>query len=205
MHAVWLVLGTTGFVEGKVTLIQTADKRGRQAGRPEVQEVSLSLDTWLKRFRASRPRRPGQEDDGRLWDPAELQSPPLRGVLRRLQEWAPLRVPILLVGERGTGKTTMAHFLRSVSPYQKEGKEDWPVAVCGQFRVNPQLARSELFGHKKGAFTGATSDRKGLLEEADGDTLFLDEIADIDRDTQRLLMAAVEGRGVGHLVSPGAP
>jgi DNA-binding NtrC family response regulator len=65
--------------------------------------------------------------------------------------------------------------------------------------VNPQLARSELFGHSRGAFTGATSDRQGLLEQADGDTLFFDEIADIDRDTQRLLIAAIEGRGFQRL------
>ena len=199
MHAVWLVLGTTGFLEGKTKLIQTADERGRDAGRPEVQEVQLDLDTWLKRFRASQPRLAGQDDDGQLWDPAMLRSRPLREALQRLQQWAPLRVPVLLVGERGTGKTTMAHFLRSMSPYQQKGTKGWPVVVCGQFRVNPQLARSELFGHKKGAFTGATSDRKGLLEEADGDTLFLDEIADIDGDTQRLLMAAVEGRGFQRL------
>jgi DNA-binding NtrC family response regulator len=71
--------------------------------------------------------------------------------------------------------------------------------VCGQFRSNPQLARSELFGHIKGAFTGATADREGLLEKADGDTVFFDEIADIDKDTQRLLMAALEGRGFQRL------
>lgn len=65
--------------------------------------------------------------------------------------------------------------------------------------MNPELARSELFGHRRGAFTGATSDREGLLEQSDGDTLFLDEVADLDRDTQRLLMAALEGRGFHRL------
>jgi DNA-binding NtrC family response regulator len=68
------------------------------------------------------------------------------------------------------------------------------VVVCGQFRANPGLARSELFGHAKGAFTGADSEREGILERVENDTLFLDEIADLDRGTQRLLIAAVEGR-----------
>lgn len=199
MHAVWLVLGTTGFVPGPIELLQTADKRGQAAGHPPVKFLKFDLDTWLRRYRASRPRKVGDDDSGHMWDPARVKSPALREALAKLQEWAPLRVPVLLVGERGTGKTTLANLLRSMSPYQKAQKGGWPAVVCGQFRVNPQLARSELFGHVRGAFTGATRDRQGLLEQADGETLFLDEIADIDTDTQRLLMAAVEGRGFQRL------
>jgi DNA-binding NtrC family response regulator len=199
MHAVWLVLGTTSFIDGPVTLIQTADERGRAAGQPPVQEVRFTLDTWLHRYRRARPKATGMEDDGQLWDPARARSRPLREALEQLVRWAPLSAPVLLMGERGTGKTTLANFLRAMSPFQKHGDGEWPVVVCGQFRVNRELARSELFGHKGGAFTGATADRKGLLEDADGDTLFLDEIADIDHDTQRLLMAAVEGRGFHRL------
>ncbi|MCS6915413.1 MAG: sigma 54-interacting transcriptional regulator [Myxococcota bacterium] len=199
MHAVWLVLGTTGFVAGPIELFQTADERGRKAGQPPVQRVQFDLDTWLRRYRAVRPQKVSAEDDGQVWDPTRVKSRALREALSRLQEWAPLRVPVLLVGERGTGKTTLANFLRAMSPFQKKDAGGWPTVVCGQFRVNPQLARSELFGHVRGAFTGANRDRQGLLEQADGDTLFLDEIADIDRDTQRLLMAAIEGRGFQRL------
>ncbi len=199
MHAVWLALGTTGFIGGPVQLIQTADERGRSAGQPPVQIVQFDLDTWLHRYRTARPRKTGDEDGGHLWDPARVKSPALRDALSKLERWAPLRVPVLLVGERGTGKTTLANFLRSMSPFQRASGSTWPTVVCGQFRVNPQLARSELFGHVRGAFTGATSDREGLLEQADGDTVFFDEIADIDRDTQRLLMAAIEGRGFQRL------
>jgi DNA-binding NtrC family response regulator len=86
-----------------------------------------------------------------------------------------------------------------MSPFQKLDSRNWPVVVCGQFRANPQLARSELFGHVKGAFTDAKEGRKGLLEQADGDSLFFDEIADIDQDTQRLLMSAIEGKGFSRL------
>lgn len=201
MHAVWLVLGSTGVVDGDLQMIQTSDQRGRAAGSPPVLTVDLHLDTWLRRFRASRPRAAG-DDDGSLLDPARVESPALVRAFDQLAEWAPLRVPVLLVGERGTGKTTMANALRARSPFQKAQPGGWPVVVCGQFKVNPELARSELFGHKQGAFTGATSDRVGLLEQADGDSLFLDEIADLDRDTQRLLMAAVEGRGHHRLGDP---
>lgn len=199
MHAVWLALGTTGFIAGPVELIQTADERGRKAGHAPVQVVRFDLDTWLRRYRSARPQQTGGEDDGHVWDPARVKSPALREALSKLEEWAPLRVPVLLVGERGTGKTTLANFLRAMSPFQNTRQSTWPTVVCGQFRVNPQLARSELFGHVRGAFTGATKDRTGLLEQADNDTLFFDEIADIDRDTQRLLMAAIEGRGFQRL------
>ena len=199
IHAVWLVLGTTGFVSGPLKLLQTSDERARAEGQSVVQFVQFDLDTWLRRYRAARPRKTGTEDDGHAWDPARVKSPALRAALGKLEEWAPLRVPVLLVGERGTGKTTLANLLRAMSPFQKAQRAGWPTVVCGQFRVNPQLARSELFGHIRGAFTGATRDRKGLLEQADGDTLFFDEIADIDRETQRLLMAAIEGRGFQRL------
>ena len=205
MHAVWLTLGSTGFVEDPVELIQTADERAQKAGQPAVKRINFRLDTWLSRYRNSRPgKTQAATDDGHTWDPSTIKSPALRNAFEQLKLWAPLRVPVLLLGERGTGKTTLANVLRAMSPYQKtprSGKPstDWPSAVCGQFRVNPELARSELFGHVSGAFTGAIKDRKGLLEEADGESLFLDEIADIDRDTQRLLMAALEGRGFRRL------
>lgn len=199
MHAVWLALGATGFISGPIELFQTADERASAAGQPPVQAIQFHLDTWLQRFRLASPHKAGTDDDGHVWDPARVKSPALRETLRKLTEWAPLRVPVLLIGERGTGKTTLANFLRAMSPFQKEQGSNWPTVVCGQFRVNPQLARSELFGHVRGAFTGATTDREGLLKKADGDTLFLDEIADLDRDTQRLLMAAIEGRGFQRL------
>lgn len=199
MHAVWLTLSATGFIPGPLELIQTSDTRGQAAGQPPVQVIQFDLDTWLRRYRTASPYNAGTHDDGHLWEPARVKSPALRDALKKLTEWAPLRVPVLLIGERGTGKTTLANFLRATSPYQKAQGSSWPTVVCGQFRVNPQLARSELFGHVRGAFTGATKDREGLLRKADGDTLFFDEIADLDRDTQRLLMAAIEGRGFQRL------
>ncbi len=199
MHAVWLALGATGFIEEPVELIQTADERGRATGQPSVQRVNFDVDTWLRRYRAAHPQKAGGEDRGHVWDPTRVKSPALRSAMSKLEEWAPLRVPVLLLGERGTGKTTLANLLRAMSPFQTAKASDWPTIVCGQFRSNPQLARSELFGHSKGAFTGAIGDRKGLLEQADNDTVFFDEISDIDRDTQRLLIAAIEGRGFQRL------
>jgi transcriptional regulator with AAA-type ATPase domain len=81
--------------------------------------------------------------------------------------------------------------MRLHSPYRKKELDaHWPAVACGQY--NPETMRSELFGYKRGAFTGANSDKEGLLAAAHGDTLFLDEIGDVSRDLQRLLIRAVE-------------
>lgn len=202
MHAVWLVLGTTGFIDGRVTLIHGIESKHRRPGTSPVALVNFELDTWLRRYRQARPQAPRDDDDGRIWDPSRVRSEALRAAFAAATRCAPLRAPVLLLGERGTGKTTLANLIRSRSPHQGLGERPWPVAVCGQFRANPQLARSELFGHKRGAFTGATASRPGLIEQANGDTLFLDEVADLDHDTQRLLMAAIEGRGFHRLGDP---
>ncbi len=200
MHAVWLVLGATGFVPGPLTMIQGVPEQIRRPGQASVEAVSVDVDTWLRRFHAARPSQSDGDDDGALWDPSNLHP---RGAMRQalvqLERWKDLPAPVLLLGERGTGKTTLANALRAMSRFQRADARgrpltSWPAVVCGQFKSNPQLARGELFGYKKGAFTGADRDHVGLLEQADGDSLFLDEIADLDRDTQRLLMAALEGR-----------
>ncbi|MCA9686979.1 MAG: sigma 54-interacting transcriptional regulator, partial [Myxococcales bacterium] len=202
MHAVWLVLGSTGFVEGPLTMIQTV-REDQRSDKSPIFAVPFEVDTWLRRFRAASPRASSGDDDGKLWEPGAFsEGGRMRATLQQLRAWADLPAPVLLLGERGTGKSTLANFLRAIGPFQRGKKSEgqgWPSVVCGQFRGDPQMARSEIFGHRKGAFTGADRDRPGLLEDADGDSLFLDEIADLDRDVQRLLMAALEGRGFHRL------
>ncbi|WP_157595758.1 sigma-54-dependent transcriptional regulator [Plesiocystis pacifica] len=195
MHAIWLLLGSTGFIDGPLSLIQTADKRGREAGNRAVQLVELNVESWLQRYRTMRLSRADDIDDGQLFDPTRVRSEAMRDVIAKLERWATSPAPVLLLGERGSGKTSLAAWLRARSPFSNPDLDPWPVVVCGQFQANPQLAQSKLFGHVQGAFTGAAENREGLLDAVDGDSLFLDEIADIDRATQRSLMAAVEGRG----------
>lgn len=194
-HAVWLALASTGAVEGPLQLIQTRKEQQAPKHGSLVQVTTFKLDTWLQRYRQAQPDHAGSDDAGHNIEPLQAQSPALCETLTLLKRWAPLRVPVLLLGERGTGKTTLANMLRALSQFQKDDVKEWPSVVCGQFRVNPQLAQAKLFGYEKGAFTGAENLHKGILEQADGDSLFLDEIADLDRDTQRMLMAALEGRG----------
>lgn len=201
MHAIWLTLAHGSFIPGEVRLLQTAEERHQQRGAKPVELVQLPQETWAHIVRHSRPTTEVEGSDPELWDLSWIRSASAKTTLQTIERWAPMPAPIFLIGERGTGKTTLAQTIRARSAFRaldKPGRDaraaTWPVVVCGQFRANPQLARSELFGHTKGAFTGADAERKGILEQVSGDTLFLDEIADLDRGTQRLLIGAIEGR-----------
>ena len=104
------------------------------------------------------------------------------------------KFPILLTGETGTGKTTIAERFHEM--IKKDENEDIPFkkVLCGEFRGNHNLAYSKLFGHKKGAYSGADNDYTGVIKEADGGILFLDEIADIPLETQNILLDVIEGK-----------
>ncbi len=113
-------------------------------------------------------------------------------ILRRL---APSQVTMTLCGETGTGKDIFAHAVHEVSP---RARAPFVVFDCGA--VPPNLVESELFGHERGAFTGAHAEHAGAFERAQGGTLFLDEIGELPLDLQPRLLRALESRvirGVG--------
>jgi Nif-specific regulatory protein len=113
----------------------------------------------------------------------------LRRALRRARQVANTRASVMLLGESGTGKELFARLLHSES----ERCEGSFVAInCAA--IPSELMESELFGHEKGAFSGAVSTKKGKLEAADGGTLFLDELAELDWDMQSKLLRALEER-----------
>ncbi len=116
-----------------------------------------------------------------------------------LERWGPTEARILIEGETGVGKEVMARALHAMSR-RREGRF---VAVdCGA--LNETLADSELFGHTKGAFTGAMWDRVGLIEEAGGGTLFLDEIGELGKSLQVKLLRVLE-EGVVRRVGENTP
>jgi transcriptional regulator with GAF, ATPase, and Fis domain len=103
-------------------------------------------------------------------------------------------LPVLITGETGTGKNLLANALRQLDPERCKG----PFVVLNCSAVNPLLIESELFGHRRGAFTGAERDRMGLFRSADGGVLFLDEIGDLDLALQaKLLRVLQENRVLG--------
>jgi DNA-binding NtrC family response regulator len=114
-------------------------------------------------------------------------SPAFQNLLRMVQDIAGVRSTVLLVGETGTGKDLLARAIHDRSP-----DHDKPYQVVDCTRFPEGMIESELFGHVKGAFTGAVADKMGLLELADGGTVFLDEIGDLPLSLQAKLLRVLE-------------
>jgi transcriptional regulator with GAF, ATPase, and Fis domain len=115
------------------------------------------------------------------------QSPAIQTVLARVAQVAPTPTTVLLLGETGTGKELLARAIHNRSP-----RRDRTLVNINCAALPPTLIESELFGHEKGAFTGATATRPGRFELADGGTLFLDEIAELPLDLQPKLLRVLQ-------------
>lgn len=115
------------------------------------------------------------------------ESPAFREVQRQVAEVAPSRASVLLLGESGTGKELIARAL-----HYNSTRRDRPFVAVNCAAIPESLIESELFGHVKGAFTGATSAREGRFAAADGGTLFLDEIADMPLAVQAKMLRALQ-------------
>jgi two-component system nitrogen regulation response regulator GlnG len=101
-------------------------------------------------------------------------------------------LPALVTGETGTGKEVLVNALHRLDEKRCRG----PFVALNCSAINPNLAESELFGHRRGAFTGAESGRKGLIRSADGGVLFLDEVGDLDPQLQAKLLRVIQERRV---------
>jgi two-component system response regulator HydG len=113
----------------------------------------------------------------------------MRQLHKLINQVAPTDYSIILIGETGTGKEETARLIHKNSK-RKEGPF---IAIdCGC--LSPDIAGSELFGHVKGAFTGASSDKTGLFELSNGGTIFLDEIANLSLDVQTMLLRSIQQR-----------
>lgn len=110
-------------------------------------------------------------------------------VKRRVRLVAPTRLSVLILGENGTGKEHIAQYIHAQSKLA-----DKPFVPVDCSSLSPTLAQSAFFGHKKGAFTGADSDKAGYFVEADGGTLFLDEVGNLSLETQQMLLRAIQER-----------
>lgn len=192
MHTIWVLMAETGMIEQPFVAVKSY-RREERRGRPAVVPVQLGIDTFYKAYTSARPRQVGSDDQSVVWDPERFRTDAMRRVYAEARRFAQVKVPILIRGERGTGKTTLASWIRSVSPFKRTAQDaHWPTVACGQY--SPETMRSELFGHVQGAFTGATKERKGLLAAAHEDTLFLDEVGDVSPELQRLLIKVIEER-----------
>ncbi len=164
----------------------------------EHEALLLSVDKALRLNQLIRENRRLRELAG---DRLRLEnmvatSPAMDEVLRQAAQVAPRNTTVLLLGESGTGKELLARAIHYGS-----NRREGPFVAVGTGALPENLIDSELFGHRRGAFTGATADRKGKFELAGGGTLFLDEIGDLKPDLQVKLLRALQEREVDPLGS----
>lgn len=189
MSAVWIIVAKTRY---GAALIESSRQGGvRTANVPFdisaefVPEVYRRADRDLARLSAGRPEQTPAFSD------IVYRSALMQRVIEKAQKVAPRSVPILIEGESGTGKEMLARAIHRAGPRRNRAF----VAVnCGA--ISHELAESELFGHTKGAFTGATTNRAGYFEHAEGGTLFLDEIGELSIALQIKLLRVLQEREV---------
>ncbi len=155
--------------------------------------VNRAAETVLLRHQNDRLKA---ELDSAGFEGIVAQSEPMRKVLRMIKTIAPSNIPVLITGESGTGKELIA---QAVHRNSKRANQRYVTFNCaGQ---SESLLEDQLFGHVRGAFTGADKDRAGVFEYADGGTLFLDEIGDMPMAMQAKLLRVLESGEVVRLGS----
>lgn len=115
------------------------------------------------------------------------QSAPIMAVKRMLEKVAPTESRVLITGPNGSGKELVARWI-----HERSQRANGPMVEVNCAAIPSELIESELFGHKKGSFTGAIADRPGKFEQANGGTLFLDEIGDMSLDAQAKVLRALQ-------------
>jgi DNA-binding NtrC family response regulator len=190
--------------EADYTTAVEATKRGafHFIAKPfKVEEILVTID------RALENKQQKEENDSLRLALATIsgaaspifRSQAMQQVVRTVERIAPNDVTVLITGESGTGKEVIADLIHALSPRSKN-----KIIKINCAALPRELIESELFGHKKGAFTGAHTDRIGLFREAEGGTLFLDEISEMPVDTQSKLLRVLQeqtARAVGDTVS----
>jgi formate hydrogenlyase transcriptional activator len=198
-----MAVAPLGTSNGPLGLMSMGSKRPNSFGQEDLDilsqisaQISLALDNALAYGRLSASRN--RLEDERLYLESEIRaeynfedivgnSPALRKVLDQIEIVAPTGSTVLLHGETGTGKELIARAVHSLSP-----RRDRTFVRLNCAAIPSGLVESELFGHEKGAFTGALMQRRGRFELADHGTLFLDEIGDISLELQPKLLRALQ-------------
>ncbi|MFP4208110.1 MAG: nitrogen regulation protein NR(I) [Wenzhouxiangella sp.] len=163
--------------------------RAFQGGAFEFMAKPFDLNDLGRLVRKALNSRPGDADGGPPRDGLVGNSPAFQDMIRVIGRLSGSDIPVLITGETGTGKELVARALHQHSP-----RAGGPFVAINTAAIPDELLESELFGHERGAFTGAADKRQGRFEQASGGTLFLDEIGDMPLSLQsRLLRVLAEG------------
>ena len=182
-QALWDGLPVVGFTDVSDPLLQ---ERLREVGYAETWSKPVVIEDVVDGIRRRLERQYLAELTGLVGE-----SEPIREVLVKIEQIAPVSSTVLIEGESGTGKELVARAIHKLSP--RRGK---PFIAVNVGALPETLLESELFGHEKGAFTGAAERRLGRFELADTGTLFLDEIGEVPSSTQVKLLRVLEEREV---------
>lgn len=190
MGAVWVILAKTRF---PAELIECS-RQDAKTGRYPVRTVSVPFEMSAE-YVEDLLRKPDEDllrlSQGLPVEPAfeaiVHRSTAMKRVIGDARRLAPRSIPVLILGETGTGKELLAKAMHSASP-----RRDRPFKAVNCGAIPEHLVESELFGHKKGAFTDARRDREGAFSSAHGGTLFLDEVAELPRTAQVKLLRVLE-------------
>ena len=154
----------------------------------EMETLELAVTRALAMGAMQRENRFLRDEVARGWGEFIGRSPKMQSLYELIQQVAPARSSVLIVGETGTGKELVARAI-----HQASGRDGLFVPInCAA--IPAELLESELFGHQKGAFTGAHRDRMGKFELANGGTIFLDELGELALDLQPKLLRVLEQR-----------
>ncbi|MCM8922271.1 MAG: sigma-54 dependent transcriptional regulator, partial [Candidatus Thiodiazotropha sp.] len=145
----------------------------------------------IKLGKQEAPSSAPQKSSASEHSPMLGNSPPMNHVRQLIDKLARSQAPVYVSGESGTGKELAARLIHQQGP-----RADHPFVAVNCGAIPQELMESELFGHKKGSFTGATDDHQGLFLSADGGTLFLDEIADLPLHMQVKLLRAIQEKHI---------
>lgn len=159
----------------------------------KLAELTLTIERALAFYRLKIQNQALTSEIKKTWNRQNIvgKSSAIQNVFDIIDRVGPSSANILITGESGTGKEVVARALHNCSP--RSGKSFIAINCTA---IPESLMESELFGHAKGSFTGATSDKKGLFEEAQGGTIFLDEIGDMDMGLQAKLLRVLQERTI---------